>query len=90
MIVEEIKFMKGSEHMEEIKNLICVEVNIDGETEVFDRPSDIFEALNIPDTMEYHEAKVGIIQKLLVFGEIDLSPAYKGHTVKLRVVYENV
>ena len=46
-----------------------------------------FNALNIPNTEEYHEARIGIFQKLLVFGEIDLSPAYAGHSVLVKLVY---
>ena len=71
--------------MEEIKLCIIVRCTIDGETEEYERPSDVYDALNIPNTPEFTDCRVGILQKLLAFGELDLSPAYPGHSVKLEL-----
>ena len=71
--------------MQDLKLNLAVSVNIDGNIEITSNIQDMFNILNIPNNEEYADARVGIIQKLLVFGELDLSPAYAGHTVLLKM-----
>ena len=47
----------------------------------------MFNLLNIPNTEEYHDARVSIVQKMIVFGEVDLSKAYPGHTVLIHNLF---
>lgn len=47
----------------------------------------MFNLLNIPNTEEYHDARVSIVQKMMVFGEVDLSKAYPGHTVLIHNLF---
>ena len=74
--------------MENLHLKSTTSVIIDGKTQIVPNLSRMFEVLNIPNTEEYHEACVGIVQKLIVFGEVDLSPAYPGHTVVVTNKFE--
>lgn len=47
----------------------------------------MFNLLNIPNTEEYHDARVSIVQKMMVFREVDLSKAYPGHTVLIHNLF---
>ena len=56
-------------------------IRIDNEYTTVHTINEMFDVLHIPNTEEYAEARVCILQKLLAFREIDLSDAYQGHTV---------
>lgn len=62
-----------------------VNVTIDGEMEFFN-DMEFFEAINIPNTNEYKQARLEIIRNLVGFGRLDLSYAYPNHTVVLELV----
>ena len=42
---------------------------------------EMFDALHIPNEEAYHNTRVAIVQRLIVFGELDMSRFYPGHTV---------
>lgn len=62
-------------------------VIIDDEEHVVANLGEMFDLLNIPNTEEYHDARVSIVQKMIVFGEVDLSKAYPGHTVLIHNLF---
>lgn len=63
-------------------------ITIDSEVQLVTNLGEMFDVLNIPNTPEYHEARVGIVQKLIAFHRIDLSPAYPGHDVRVSVEFK--
>ena len=69
--------------MEELKLRSETVVTIDGESVTVKNLAEMFDLLHIPLDEEFLECRVGIMHKLLVFGELDLSPAYEGHTVTI-------
>lgn len=68
-----------------IKLWDSIAVTVNGETEKYENPRDLWTALNM-DSEEYKEAQDNIIRALYCFGRIDLSDAYPGYTVQLAVV----
>lgn len=73
--------------MKEIKLKSVTTITVDGKKETVGNIGEMFDVLNIPDTPEYHEARVSIVQRLIAFHEIDLSPAYPGHSVHVSVEF---
>ena len=69
--------------MEELELRSETVVTIDGESVTVKNLAEMFDLLHIPLDEEFRDIRVGIVQKLLVFGELDLSPAYEGHTVTI-------
>lgn len=69
--------------MQEIKMHTVTTIIVDGQRQTVNTLGEMFEALNIPNTEQYTDARVSIVQNLLVFGEVDLSPAYPDHSVKV-------
>ena len=69
--------------MEELELRSETVVTIDGESVTVKNLAEMFDLLHIPLDEEFRDIGVGIVQKLLVFGELDLSPAYEGHTVTI-------
>lgn len=74
--------------MQEIKLRSVTTIIADGKTQTVDTLGEMFDALHIPNTEQYTEARVSIVQHLLAFREVDLSPAYPGHSVKVFVEFE--
>lgn len=72
--------------MKSIKLWDSIAVTVNGETEKFENPKDMWAALNMDDEEIYKEAQTNIIRALYCFGRIDLSDAYPGYTVQLAVV----
>lgn len=68
-----------------IKLWDSIAVTVNGETEKFENPKDLWAALNM-DSDEYKEAQENILRALYCFGRIDLTDAYPGYTVMLSVV----
>ena len=58
-------------------------VTIDGESVTVKNLAEMFDLLHIPLDEEFRDIRAGIVQKLIAFGELDLSPAYEGHTVTI-------
>lgn len=69
-------------HIEDTTSVI-----IDGNIQIVGNLGEMFEVLNIPNTEEYYEARCNIIAQLLAWHELDLSPAYPGHSVKVSVEF---
>ncbi len=61
------------------------EVTFDGIVKTVRTLPELWTALHIDDE-EYAGCWFGIVTKLLVFGEIDLSAVYNGHTVMVRLI----
>ena len=61
------------------------EVTFDSAVKTVRTLSELWAALQIDDE-EYAGCWFGIVTRLLVFGEIDLSTAYADHTVMVRLV----
>lgn len=74
--------------MQDLKLKLATFITADGVTESVETMAEMWHALNIPDTDEYTEARVSIVQKLLAFHEVDLSPAYPGHNVVVRIEWK--
>lgn len=74
--------------MQEIKLKSVTTVFIDGESQVVANIGEMFDLLNIPNTKEYSGARNYIIAKLIALHEVDLSPAYTGHTVRVTVQFQ--
>lgn len=70
-------------HIESVTSVI-----IDGNTQIVGNLREMFEVLNIPNTEEYYDARCDIIARLIVYHEMDLSPAYPGHSVKVSVEFK--
>lgn len=68
-----------------IKLWDAIALTVNGETERFENPKDLWAALNM-DSETYKEAQTEIIRNLYCFGRLDLSDAYPGYTVLLSVV----
>lgn len=74
--------------MQEIKLKSVTTMFIDDEKQECETINDVFDLINIPDTEAYREARYQIITHLIAFHEVDLSPAYPGHTVRVTVQFE--
>lgn len=70
-------------HIESVTSVI-----IDGNTQIVGNLGEMFEVLNIPNTEEYYDARCGILAHLIAYHEMDLSPAYPGHGVKVSVEFK--
>ncbi len=71
--------------MKEIKMFEGVDVTVDGETQFTESPQEMFALLNM-GADEYKDARIAVLRHLVAFHEMDLSAAYKGHTVTLKIV----
>lgn len=69
--------------MKEIKLHSVTTIIADGKQKTVDTIGEMFDVLRIPNEEQYRKARETIVLKLLCFGEIDLSPAYPGHSVKV-------
>ena len=69
-----------------IKLWDSIAVTVNGSTEKYENPRDLWAALNMDNEEVYKEAQENIIRALYCFGRIDLSDAYPGYTVQLAVV----
>ncbi len=61
------------------------EVTFDRTVKTVRTLDELWIALHIDDD-QYVPCYFGIVSRLLVFGELDLTPAYNDHTVKVRLV----
>ena len=75
--------------MENLHFKAITTVMIDSKPIVVNTMKEMWEELNIPDTPEYTDARTAIVQKLLAFREIDLSQAYRGHSVHVYLRFED-
>ena len=75
--------------MKTIKLYDGVTVTVDGESQTVESIADLWEILNITKEIcgdGVDEIRRGITANLLGFGRIDLSDAYRGHTVLLSLI----
>ena len=75
--------------MKTIKLYDGVTVTVDGESQTVENIADLWDVLNINEKYcgdGVDEIRRGITANLLGFGRIDLSDAYRGHTVLLSLV----
>lgn len=73
-----------------IKMYDGVTVTVDGQSQTLEFISELWEVLNITpkyfNPADLEEAKTNITTNLICFGRMDLSDAYRGHTVLLSLV----
>ena len=66
--------------MRTIKLYEGIDLTVDGQKH-FCPDMTAFDMVNIPD-----DARMAVLQRLMAFGYMDLSPAYDGHTVTMKLI----